>query len=247
MQESTLRLKSLNELFNNDSSSIEKQGDQREIANTQICFIHPKDIQNFKHISNDVSSNNNNDEDEVVKTKGKNEKKRRKNEVFKENNENKLIRGTKKSSKNSTKYSSRGRFPHPFLESKIFGKGNYQTSPENLNNLQILRRGNYQTPSENLNKILGEESYQTSPESLNNSKILERGSYQTPPENSNNPRIPEKSFRASLINSTPVNWKEGSLTKPYCAIRLDFIKGRQKKRESSSLEKIKLPRAILKK
>jgi len=81
-----------------------------------------------------------------------------------------------------------------------------------------------------LNKILGEESYQTSPESLNNSKILGRGSYQTPPQNSNNPRIPEKSFRASLVNSTPVNWKEGSLTKPYCAIRLDFIKGSQKKR-----------------
>jgi len=70
MQESTLRLKSLNELFNNDSSSIEKQDDQREIANTQICFIHPKDVQNFKHISNDVSSNDNNDEDKVVKTKG---------------------------------------------------------------------------------------------------------------------------------------------------------------------------------
>jgi len=45
VQVPTLCLKPLNELFDNDSSSIEKQDDQREIANTQICFTHPKDIQ----------------------------------------------------------------------------------------------------------------------------------------------------------------------------------------------------------
>jgi len=68
----TLCIKYLNELFDNDSSSIEKQDDQRKIANTQICFTYPKNIQNLENINNDVSSNDNNDgitdEDEVAMT-----------------------------------------------------------------------------------------------------------------------------------------------------------------------------------
>ena len=73
MQVPTLRLKALNELFNNNSSSIEKQDDQREIANQYTNLFYPKDVQNLEDISNDVSWNDNNDEiiyeDEVARQK----------------------------------------------------------------------------------------------------------------------------------------------------------------------------------
>ena len=194
---STLCIKPLNELFDNDNSSIEKQDDQRKIVNTQICFTHPKDIQSLENISNDISSNDNNDgitdEDEVAMTEEKNDRKiKGKNEVFKEKNENKLMRGTKESNKNSMLniYQEKDFYIlSKILEFKILGGGSYQTPLENLNKF----------------KILGGESYQTSPESLNKLKILGGGSYQTPSENSNNPRIPDESFRTSLVNSTPID------------------------------------------
>jgi len=50
----TLRFKPLNELFDNDSASIEIQDKQKEITNMQICFTHQKDIQNFQDFNNDA-------------------------------------------------------------------------------------------------------------------------------------------------------------------------------------------------
>jgi len=126
-------------------------------------------------------------------TEEKNDRKiKGKNEVFKEKNENKLMRGTKESNKNSMLniYQEKDFYIlSKILKFKILGGGSYQTSPENLNKF----------------KILGGESYQTSPESLNKLKILGGGSYQTPSENSNNPRIPDESFRTSLVNSIPID------------------------------------------
>jgi len=63
---------------NNDSSSIEKQDNQREVVNMQFVF-YPKNIQILEDINNDVSSSDNNDgiteEHEIAKTKGKNDRK----------------------------------------------------------------------------------------------------------------------------------------------------------------------------
>jgi len=63
---------------NNDSSSIEKQDNQREVVNMQFVF-YPKNIQILEDINNDVSSSDNNDgiteEYEIAKTKGKNDRK----------------------------------------------------------------------------------------------------------------------------------------------------------------------------
>jgi len=79
------------------------------------------------------------------------------NEKFQTFNENKLMRGTKKSSKNSTLNIHREEdfhIPSEILESKILGGGSYQTPLKNLNNSKILEEGSYQTFLESLKATL---------------------------------------------------------------------------------------------
>ena len=100
VQVPTLRLKPLNELFDNDSSSIEMRGNQNEIINVQSCLTHPRDIQiHFEDFSNDASSNNDGITNGDVLTGDKSNRKI--NESFEIFDENKSMRRIKKSRKNS--------------------------------------------------------------------------------------------------------------------------------------------------
>ena len=144
VQVPTLRLKPLNELFDNDSSSIEMRGNQNEIINVQSCLTHPKDIQiHFEDCSNDASSNNDGITNGDVLTGDKSNRKI--NESFEIFDENKSMRRIKKSRKNSIPNIHRGEYFYissepKILESKILGEGSYQTSPEELNNSGIAEK-----------------------------------------------------------------------------------------------------------
>lgn len=115
---------------------------------------------------------------------------------IKEKNKNKTMGENKKLNKypNLGIREENSKASPEILNSKILGGGSYQTHPEILNYSQIL----------------GEGSYQSSPEILNDSKILgERSYYETSSKFLNNPRTDE-SFKTFLVNSTPVDFEEGS-------------------------------------
>jgi len=61
MQVPTLRLKPLDELFDNHESNIEAQNNQKKVAEMQFCFTHPRDNQIHKEISYDDTNLKNNE------------------------------------------------------------------------------------------------------------------------------------------------------------------------------------------
>jgi len=63
VQVPTLRLKPLDELFDNHESNIETQSNQGKVAETQSCISHPRDNQIHKEIFyNDANLKNKEEE-----------------------------------------------------------------------------------------------------------------------------------------------------------------------------------------
>jgi len=112
VQVPTLRLKPLDELFDNHESNIEAQDNQEKVAEMQSCFTHPRDNQIHKEISYD-NANLRNNEDVIFEEKFLNKRNQISSEIQEviENNvqnkgenqtkkKNEILRGNKKMKKN---------------------------------------------------------------------------------------------------------------------------------------------------
>ncbi|KYN50254.1 Zinc finger CCHC domain-containing protein 13, partial [Cyphomyrmex costatus] len=232
VQVPTLRLKPLNEIFDNEKQNTQGELNIQNNSNDEINLnIHQnktinktKDAivneDNEENLTNERTNENLNKIMTVIKDEKNNVKTKIKDKNKKTQDSNYRILGegsyqTSPENYNKSTILGEGSYqtsPENYNKSTILGEGSYQTSPENYNKSTILGEGSYQTSPENYNKstILGEGSYQTSPENYNNSGILGGGSYQTSPNNLINFRIAEESFQTSLLNSTPVVCEEGS-------------------------------------
>jgi len=113
---------------------------------------------------------------------------------------------------------------------------NKDENKEKIKN-RIMRENNILKKNSNLDK---EEGFQTSSQILD-SKILGGGSYQTSPENFN-PRITEKYFQTSLVNSTPVDCNEGSNQISLRNTTPSYSKESKRKNSLILLENINFPK-----
>ncbi|KYN09077.1 hypothetical protein ALC57_18815, partial [Trachymyrmex cornetzi] len=194
VQVPTLRLKPLDELFdNNELDYIEARDDRTEIENTQVHFTNPNNQERNEvpHCDTDLEK----DEDKNVNNNN--------NEKI-EIEENKMLNKTKKDINNTTQNRGKNKVKRKFQE--------IMRENKRLNKNSYLKE-DFQTFTETLDsKIHGGGSYQTPHENLYDPRILEESSHtslvNSTPEDLYDPRILEESFRTSLVNSTPC--EEGS-------------------------------------
>jgi len=207
VQVPTLRLKPLDELFDNHESNIETQNNQGKVAEAQSCLTHPRDNQIHKEIFyNDANLRNNEDvtfEEKFLNKKNQISSERK--EVIESNVQNK--------DENQTK-------------SEILRRNKRLKKNFNLDTHQESFQTFSEVPD---SKILEEGSYQTSSEDLKNFQILGGRNYQTSPENLNNYKITEKSFQTSLVNSIPFDCGEESNKTSLCDMTLFYLKESKEK------------------
>ncbi|KAM0732966.1 Retrovirus-related Pol polyprotein from transposon 412 [Formica fusca] len=137
----TLRLKPLSEFLNDHDPKIEALNSPEEPRNKEEETTYEfDDYENNMNIEN--KGENVDEENIIIKEINYEDEEKPLN---KEGNKNKNKINNKDKIKNKTERKNK-----ELNDSKIFGKGNYQTSPENLINPTIPGGGNYQTSPKNL-------------------------------------------------------------------------------------------------
>ena len=177
VQVPTLRLKPLDELFDNHKLTIEKQDDRTKTTDIQVDFsgLNHQERKEMPNCDADLKNSkvefiDNNEDGKFEENMILNKVKKDINNTTQNRGESKVIekiqeitRGNKKLNKNFNPEEGSQTFTET-LDFEIHGGGSYQTPPETQVNSKILGEGNFQTSLEKLSnsKILGEESCHTS-------------------------------------------------------------------------------------
>ncbi|KAM0730323.1 Retrovirus-related Pol polyprotein from transposon 17.6 [Formica fusca] len=209
----TLRLKSLSELLDDHDSKIEALNSPEEPRNKEEETTYKFD--DYENNMNIENKGENVDEENIIIEEINYEDEEQ--TLNKEGNKNKNKIKNKEMIKNKNERKNK-----ELNDSKIFGEGNYQTSPENLINPTIPGGGNYQTSPKNLInlKTLEERNYQSSQEG-NNSRISE-GNFQTLSENPSSVDCEEENYQTSLRISAKSHSKKGR--SPLSSLDIKFPK-----------------------